>query len=116
MPYDEIWKYYKIADVAALPSIWEEPAGLTMIEACAAGVPLITTNSGGIPEYVLCKYACVLERNNLVESLITAINNVLNHEDIWKKKALYQKDYVVGNYNVKRYYEAFVKALLIEKG
>lgn len=116
VPYDEIWKYYKIADVAALPSIWEEPAGLTMIEACAAGVPLITTNSGGIPEYVLCEYACVLERSNLVESLVAAINNILKDEDSWRKKALCQKEYIVENYNVKRYYEVFWKALLTEKG
>ena len=116
VPYDDIWKYYKIADVAALPSIWEEPAGLTMIEACAAGVPLITTNSGGIPEYVLCEYACVLERSNLVESLVAAINNILKDEDSWRKKALCQKEYIVENYNVKRYYEVFWKALLTEKG
>ena len=116
VPYDEIWKYYKLADIAALPSTWEEPAGLTMIEACAAGVPLIPPNSGGTPKYILCEHACVLERSNLVESLIIAINNILNHDDIWKKKALCQKDYVVKNYNVKRYYEAFWKALLIEKG
>lgn len=116
VPYDEIWKYYKLADVAALPSTWEEPAGLTMIEACAAGVPLITTNSGGIPEYVLCEYACVLERSNLVESLVAAINNILKDEDSWRKKALCQKEYIVENYNVKRYYEVFWKALLTEKG
>lgn len=116
VPYDEIWKYYKLADVAALPSTWEEPAGLTMIEACAAGVPLITTNSGGIPEYVLCEYACVLERNKLVESLVTAINNILKDEDRWRKKALCQKEYIVENYNVKRYYKAFWRALLTEKG
>lgn len=116
VPYDEIWKYYKLADVAALPSTWEEPAGLTMIEACAAGVPLITTNSGGIPEYVLCEYACVLERNKLVESLVTAINSILKDEDSWRKKALCQKEYIVENYNVKRYYKAFWRALLTEKG
>ena len=79
-------------------------------------MPLITTNSGGIPEYVLCEYACVLERSNLVESLVAAINNILKDEDSWRKKALCQKEYIVENYNVKRYYEVFWKALLTEKG
>ena len=27
-----------------LPSMWDEPAGLTMVEAMASGVPVITTN------------------------------------------------------------------------
>ena len=43
---------YSAADVAVLPSVWDEPAGLTMVEAMACGTPVITTQSGGIPEYV----------------------------------------------------------------
>lgn len=54
---------YNLADIAVLPSIWEEPAGLTMLEAMACGTPVITTYSGGIPEYV-GDAAIVLERNN----------------------------------------------------
>lgn len=49
VPYQEMWKYYKLADVAVLPSIWEEPAGLTMIEASAAGTPLINNCIWGNP-------------------------------------------------------------------
>lgn len=51
VPYDEIYKYYQIADVAVLPSIWQEPAGLTNVEAQLTGLPVITTYCGGIPEY-----------------------------------------------------------------
>ena len=49
-----------------LPSMWDEPAGLTMVEAMASGVPVITTNSGGIPEYS-GGYSVVLERNSELE-------------------------------------------------
>lgn len=115
VPYEEMWKYYNLADVAVLPSIWEEPAGLTILEACAAGIPLITTNSGGIPEYILAESASIIERDYLIDNLISAINNVLDHENIWKKKSLQQKEHVFRNYNVNKYYEQFVKALLIEK-
>ena len=45
--YKEMPTLYKVADVVALPSIWNEPAGLTIIEAITAGKPLITTCSGG---------------------------------------------------------------------
>ena len=115
VPYEEMWKYYQLADVAALPSVWEEPAGLTMIEACAAGVPLITTKSGGIPEYILGKEALVLERDDLVSHLVFAITEILDNREIWEEKAIKQKEYVINNYNVKKYYEAFLKALLDEK-
>lgn len=53
---------YNLADIAVLPSMWEEPAGLTMLEAMACGTPVITTFSGGIPEYV-GDAAIVLKRN-----------------------------------------------------
>ena len=48
----ELPRLYNLADIAVLPSMWEEPAGLTMLEAMACGTPVITTKSGGIPEYV----------------------------------------------------------------
>ena len=111
IPYDEIWKYYQLADIAALPSVWEEPAGLTMIEACAAGVPLITTDSGGIPEYILRDEAIILERTNLEQSLSSAIEEVINHYDDWKKKSLRQCRYVQEHYNVRNYYKAFLEAI-----
>lgn len=58
----ELPKLYNLADIAVLPSMWEEPAGLTMLEAMACGTPVITTKSGGIPEYV-GDSAIVLNRN-----------------------------------------------------
>lgn len=49
---DELVYYYNVADIVILPSTWDEPAGLTMVEAMACGSAVITTNVGGIPEYV----------------------------------------------------------------
>lgn len=113
VPYDEIWKYYKLADIAALPSTWEEPAGLTMIEACAAGVPLITTKSGGIPEYVNNKESVLLENNeDIIVELERAINEILNNIECWKKKAELAQKRVRNNYNVAAFYNEFYSALL----
>lgn len=110
--YDEIWKYYKLADIAVLPSIWEEPAGLTMIEACAAGIPLITTRSGGIPEYVPERDVLLLDKNEkLVNSLKDAIETVLNNMPIWKKSACSAQEYVKLKYCVPQYYENFWRGI-----
>ena len=38
------------ASIAIVPSIWSEPAGLTVMEALMHGCALITTDKGGIPE------------------------------------------------------------------
>lgn len=62
--------YYNAADIVILPSIWEEPAGLTMVEALACGAVVITTESGGIPEYV-GDDAVVIKNNTLLVNNLT---------------------------------------------
>lgn len=39
------------ADFAVIPSVFDEPAGLPVLEALSSGLPIIVTDSGGIPEY-----------------------------------------------------------------
>ncbi len=50
--HEKMPDYLKLADVAVIPSTWEEPFGLTVVEGMAAGLPIITTDRGGIPEMV----------------------------------------------------------------
>jgi len=42
----------KFCDLAVCPSVWEEPFGLTVIEAMASGVPVIASSVGGIPDII----------------------------------------------------------------
>ena len=69
---------YRMADVVVLPSMWDEPAGMTMIEAMASGCALITTESGGIPEYV-GKNGCVLLKRDedLIDNIAKEIEHIL---------------------------------------
>lgn len=50
IPYKDMPKILSLANIAVAPSVWDEPLGLTCLEAIAAGLPLITTRRGGIPE------------------------------------------------------------------
>ena len=70
--YAEMPSYLKMADIAILPSMWEEPFGLTIVEAMASGLPLITTKSGGIPE-ICHDVAIILEREQIIPSIVKAI-------------------------------------------
>lgn len=62
--YDDMPSIYHLGNVAVLPSMWDEPAGMTMVEAVVSGLPLITTNSGGIPEYIPEGLAIILNRDD----------------------------------------------------
>ena len=73
--------FYNIADLVVLPSIRDDPAPLTVIEALSCGKPLITTNSGGIPEYA-SGCSILLERNrDLVSNLTKYIEELLFNKD-----------------------------------
>lgn len=75
--YKDMPALYAMADVCVLPSIWDDPAPLAVIEAMTSGRPLITTRSGGIPEYADKNCAVILERDaNLVTNLATAMREL----------------------------------------
>lgn len=84
--YSLIPSYLKMADIAVVPSLWEEPFGLTVVEAMAAGLPLITTRSGGIPE--ICEgVASIVDRENVVDNLASAILDLYEHPEKRKEMA-----------------------------
>lgn len=86
VPYQHIPDYLHLADIAVLPSMWDEPFGLTIVEALAAGLPLITTRSGGIPE--ICEgVATIVERTDIVNNLVAAIHNLYDNPEKRKQMA-----------------------------
>ncbi len=109
--YKEIYKLYAIADIAVLPSIWDDPAPLTIIESMAAGLPIITTNSGGIPEYAKNGCAIILKRNeNMIYNLKNAIIDVLSDKDKRGKMSEISKENVK-KLNLDNYYFNFLKII-----
>lgn len=87
IPYSILPQYLWISDVAIVPSVWEEPFGNTVVEAMAAGLPLIATRSGGIPE--ICEnVAIIVEREQIVENLTSAILDLYNHPEKRKQMSL----------------------------
>jgi len=109
VPYKTIPSYLHLADIAVLPSMWEEPFGLTILEAMAAGLPVITTNCGGIPE--ICKdVAILLERNDIINNLRNSISMLYN--DPQKRKIMSERSIVASsNFGKDKYAKAFFKAI-----
>ena len=81
-----------MADVQVVCSICEEAAGLVAIEGMMSGLPLIITDSGGLPEYVGENAYAVLKKKNalincedrkeLSQQLTLALNNLHNSEKV----------------------------------
>lgn len=78
-PYEQVPSMLALADIAALPSTWEEPFGMTCVEAMAMGLPVITTRRGGIPEAVTTECAILLPADNrLYARLAVSILDLYN--------------------------------------
>ncbi len=78
IPNTELHKYYRIADVHIVPSVYEEAAGLVAQEGKVVGLRQIITNSGGLKEYA-SKNAVVVDRKNLEDNLVKSINFLYTH-------------------------------------
>lgn len=106
----QVYQYASVANVQCVPSLWEEAAGLVVLEAMAEGLPLIVTKSGGIPEYVGSDAALFVERDHIVENLQQAICYLKAHPEVrvqMTEKAKLQ----IGEYDEAAYYQNFVRII-----
>ena len=108
VPKEKLWKILKISDIAILPSVWNEPAGLAMIEALAAGLPLITTDVGGIPEYVSEESAVILSwSKDLVSDMAAAMVRLAEDKEL-RKQLTEHAFQNAEKYSAENYYHNFV--------
>ena len=78
VPFSEMPHAYAACDIFILPSIWQEPFGLVLCEAMAAGKPVIASDVGGIPEIVIDGRTGNLIPPGDESSLIEAISALLS--------------------------------------
>lgn len=107
----EVYQYASIADVQCVPSLVEEAAPLTVLEAMAEGLPLIVTKSGGVIEYVDKDTALVVERDNIVENLKRAICYMKEHHKE-RRRMSEQARKRVEQYSEDTYYQDFKKLMI----
>ncbi len=76
IPGNEISTLYQISNIGVVPSICNEAFGLTILEMMAVGLPIITTNRGGIPELVDEKIGFIFNPDNEIEWINTMSNSM----------------------------------------
>ena len=111
VPYPKMPDLYRSCDFCVVPSIWDDPAPLTIIEAISCGKPVITTKSGGICEYANDSCGFILDiSDSLSDKIADAINTLsCNNELI----ARFEKGSILASkdLDLDRYYYDFVMFL-----
>ncbi len=52
LPHETLKYLYSAVDIVVMPSVWQEPLGLVMLEAMASGTLLVGSAVGGVPEVI----------------------------------------------------------------
>lgn len=71
IPNDQVGIYYQLGDISVVPSMFDDPAPLVIIESMAAGLPIVTSGSGGIREYCDEKCAVFVDRGHDFEKRLS---------------------------------------------
>lgn len=80
--------FYERADVFVSPSVWDEPLGLTILEAMAAGAPVVATRRGGVLSLIQDKINGFLIRPRNSKEIADVVNMLLEDDGLRKKMSL----------------------------
>ncbi len=99
------------SDISVIPSLYEEPGALTVFESLAAGLPIVTTDSGGIPEYVTNDCSYIIKRDkDFIPNLSLALQELITSKD--KRESMGKAGFMhVQQYSYDNYYSDLLKIL-----
>jgi len=97
----DAYKYLKAFDIFVLPSI-KEGFPWTVIEAMAAGIPVIATKVGALPEIIQSGQNGILVQPKNPQQIAGAITKLLNNEDLRKDLAEQGRKTVIEKFNLEK--------------
>lgn len=77
--------FYERADIFVSPSVWDEPLGLTILEAMAAGTPVVATMRGGVLSLIQDRVNGFLVKPRNSKEIANVVNMLLEDDKLRKK-------------------------------
>lgn len=111
---DDLLRTYRACDVVAIPSLYE-PFGIVALEGMAARVPVVSSDAGGLTDFVENWETGMTTYAGSADSLAWGVNQVLDNPDLAEKlrQTAYDKVNTIYNWRViaKRTLEVYEKVL-----
>jgi phosphatidylinositol alpha-1,6-mannosyltransferase len=82
-----------------VPSVFPEALGLTSLEAQASGVPVVVSNSGGLPETVSPGQSGLVFENGNAGELAEAVLSIVGNEDRRRSMSAAARDWVMRTFS-----------------
>ena len=106
LQYEDVLKEYDNYYMLLVPSLWEEPFGVIILEAMSQGLPVIASKVGGIPDILENEKTGLLvppgDSLKMAEAVKKLVDNPSLHETISRN-------------GIKRVQEEYTNELIIEK-
>ena len=102
MPHEKLKYLYSAVDIVVLPSVWQDPCPLVVLEAMASGTCLISTAVGGVPEVLKHGVNGLLVKPGNANEIAQAVSGILKNP---VKKAEIEhvaREQIVKNYDWSR--------------
>jgi glycosyltransferase involved in cell wall biosynthesis len=112
IPRNELVDLYYNADVFAFAPIWNEGFGIPLIEAMAAGVPVVATRTGAIPEMVRDQETGFLVGKSDPDALAERILRLLYDDNLREKMGRAARCWVHDNFTWDRVAKEMYKSYL----
>ncbi len=103
--------YYQCADMQAVPSLWEEAAGLVLLEGMCSGLPLLITRSGGMTEYVTKQTGVLVDRDMYLTRHLSEGILWLKEHPMERRKMARLGVERAKQYSAENYYKQFCKMM-----
>lgn len=82
---DELTSVYSDHDVLLFTSEWDEPFGITLLEAMAVGIPIVATATGGAVEILQDGINCLVFQKGDAAACATAVTRLFNDASLCER-------------------------------
>ncbi|RJO65010.1 MAG: glycosyltransferase [Myxococcales bacterium] len=113
VPRERLPELYRTADVFVFPSIWDEPFGLTHLEAMASGLPVASTTRGGPGEFLKDGVNALTFPAGDGEALADRLARLIREADLRRDLAIAGRQEVATRFNTTRYLDE-IEAFLVD--
>jgi len=116
LSHEQLLKMYAIADICVVPSLWEEPFGLVVLESMATGRTVCASNIGGLSEIIQHNSTGILFEPSNYIALAKELENLLNTSQTRITLGSNARNYVIQNHTwekiVNNYYIPLIEQSL----
>lgn len=94
VPHEELPRIYREHDILVFPSLWDEPFGITLIEAMSSGLPVVATATGGSAEFLVHEVNALVFQREDAQACAQQISRLTNDSTLFNRLSINAKSLV----------------------